>query len=101
MKKLLVIWFILLFIVGCQEIKNNKGFIVAKGIDKIDIEAMMTGLSITVTEADSKYQEMFWIKIRGHEGKIFVNQFCYEDSEVGQIISLGEENMDNRFSQEY
>jgi hypothetical protein len=100
MKKFLVLWFVCLFILSCRGIKGQ-GFIVDKGIDKIDITAMMDGIQIKPTDADEKYQELYWLKIRGVDNKVFVNQFCYETSEIGGFIILGPENEDIRFITEY
>lgn len=100
MKKLLVVWFIVLIILGCKNLKGQE-YIIAKGIDKIDITAMIDGIQIKSTDADSKYQELYWIKVQGCDNKIFINQFCYETIEVGGFITLGPENEDIRFTTEY
>lgn len=101
MKKFFIIWFMLLFIIGCDDLQREKGLIIDKGIDKVDLTAMYESISIQPADNDEKFQELYWIKVRGFDKKIFVNQFCYEDSEIGEIISLTEDNADIRFITEY
>jgi len=102
MKKFLVIWFMFLIVLSaCDKGQHGKGLIVDKGIDRVDLTALYDSIQIKSTESDEKFQELFWIKIRGHEGKIFVNQFCYEDSEIGEVITINDEILDIRFNSEY
>ena len=100
MRKFLILWFVCLFVMGCRGFKGQ-GYIIDKGIDKIDINAMMDGIQIRPTDADEKYQELYWFKIYGLDKKVYVNQFCYENSEVGGFVVLGPENEDLRFITEY
>jgi len=99
MKKLLVLWFVFIFLIACKLPKQKSGVIEFKEIDKVDIEALFDSLKIKSTENDDKYIEMFWVKIKGRKGKVYVNQFCYENSKIDDVI-IFEECKDIRFEEE-
>ena len=99
MKKLLVLWFVFIFLIACELPKQKSGVIEFKGVDKIDIEALFDSLKIKSTENDDKYIEMFWVKIKGIKRKVYINQFCYENNSIGDEI-IFEECKDIRFEEE-
>lgn len=97
----LIVGFILsIFLFGCNDKLHDRGIVREKFIEKIDIQALFDSFKIVSTEADSKYQELYVIKIRGSEDKIYINQFCYEDTEIGEEIVFFECS-DIRFEKEY
>lgn len=100
MKKLLVLWFCFIFILSACEttLYKKSGRIEFKGIDKIDIEALFDSLKIKSVDTDEKVIEMYWVKVHGIKGKVYINQFCYEDSKIDDIINF-EECKDIRFEE--
>jgi len=101
MKKIILIVILIVSLIGCRENLNDRGTIVDKGIDRINVKAMMDGLSIESTENDKNFQELYWIVINSSEAKIYINLFTYESFDVGEYIILGPEAADIRFQKEW
>ena len=106
-KAVCIIWVLIIIglglfvLLGCNHNKSE-GRIVAHGIDRVDITAMMESIKIEVTDRDEKYQEMYWIIISSDKThKVFVNQFFYEDNPVGKWVKLDPDCSDIRFTTEY
>ena len=99
MKKLLVLWFVFIFLIACELPCKKSGVIEFKGVDKIDIEALFDSLKIKSEDTDTKYIEMFWVKIKGIKGKVYINQFCYENYKIDDEINF-EDCKDIRFGEE-
>lgn len=101
MKKIILIVFLIVSLIGCRDPFNGSGFITDKGIDKIDVQALMNGIQIKNTDSDIKYIEMYWIRLNTCEDKIYINLFSYEDMEKGEFVILRPEHSDIRFETEY
>lgn len=100
MKKFLFIIFVLCLI-GCRNGFNGSGMVTDKGIDKIDVIALMNGVSIKSADADTKYVEMYWIRLNTCDDKIYVNLFSWEDMDKGEFVVLGPEHSDIRFETDF
>ena len=101
MKKIILIVMLIVISIGCRDGFNGSGMVTDKGIDKIDVKALMTGFNITSTEKDKNTIEMYWIRLNTCDDKIYINLFSWEDFGVGEFIVLGPEHSDLRFETEY
>ena len=101
MKRIFLILVLIISLISCKGGFNGSGIVTDKGIDKVDVVALMNGISIKSSDADTKYIEMYWISLNTCEDKIYINQFSWEDMDKGEFVVLGQEHSDNRFETEY
>jgi hypothetical protein len=101
MKKLILIVLLIVNLIGCRDPLHGGGFVTDKGIDKIDVQAVLNGFDIKNTDRDKNFIEMYWIKINTCEDKIYINLFSWEDTEINEFILIGPEHKDLRFETEY
>lgn len=100
MKKFLIAM-LFISLIGCRNGFNGSGIITDKGIDKVDVKAMMDGLNITSTEKDKNTIEMYWIRLNTAEDKIYINLFSWEDTDLNEFIIIGPEHSDLRFETDF
>lgn len=101
MKKIILIVMLIVNLIGCRENLNDRGTIIDKGIDRVNVKALFDSISIESTEKDKNFQELYWIVIDSSEEKIYINLFTYESFDVGEYIILGPEAADIRFQKEW
>ena len=102
MKYIMAVSLIVLTITNNFHLYRNEGYISAKGKDRIVIEVKRDGeIIIRPTTAVKRYQELYWLQLKGSSEKRYVNLFCYEDNEVGDFIKIGPECDDIRFQTEF
>jgi len=101
MKKIILIVVLIVSLTSCRYNLSDRGTIYDKGIDKVNVKAMMDGLSIESTEKDKNSIDMYWVKLHKSDEKIYVNLFTYEDYDIGDYIVLGPEAADIRFQKEW
>lgn len=101
MKKIILIIMLIVSLTSCRDGFNGSGIITDKGIDKINVIALMNGVSIKSADADTKYVEMYWIRLNTCDDKIYINLFSYEDMDTGEFIVLGPEHSDIRFDTDF
>jgi hypothetical protein len=88
-------------LIGCRDIKKTEsGIIAEKFIEIINVKALFDSMSIESTKKDKMSQELYVVKIKGNEAKIYINLFCYENYDVGDEIVFSDCG-DIRFETEY
>jgi hypothetical protein len=101
MKKLILIVFLIVSLIGCRDTFNGSGIIIDKGIDYVNIKVMLDNFDVRYCDKEKNVIDMYWIKLNTCKDKIYINLFSWEDCEKGQFIILGPEHSDNRFESEY
>jgi hypothetical protein len=102
MKKLILIVLLIVSLIGCRDPLHGGGFVTDKGVDYIDVQAMLDGFGIKESgKGEKNIIEMYWIKINTCEDKIYINLFSWEDTEINEFILIGPEHSDDRFVTEY
>jgi hypothetical protein len=102
MKKLITIVMLIVISIGCRDQLKNRGNVIDKGIDLINVKVMFDGLSIESDKNDKMSMDLYWIKLdSAGSDKIYVNLLTFEDTMIGSYIILGPEHFDMRMKTEY